>query len=74
MTKRQAKKIALAILGIEDLQSIVDGQLDGANPNFDNYSMTDKKRIVAAAGEIAQELFNRAGREATELVVRMPKA
>ena len=72
MTKREAKKLALAILGIEDLTSIVDEQVGGANHNFDSFSNADRKRIVDAAEEITQELFNRAGCEATEFVARMP--
>ncbi len=65
MTSREAKKIAYAILALDDLQSIVVAQLDKFN-----FSAEDKKRIATAAESLSLELYRRAGQTAVERVLR----
>ncbi len=69
MNKRQAYRIALAIIATEDVTSIVASQVDGANARLDGLSAADKQRIVDAADAISHELHIRAGEEALDFVV-----
>lgn len=68
MNARDAKKLAAAILACESVDCIVAMQVDGANCFLEGMKTADKKKVVDAAGEIAQELHRRAG-DAVEYVV-----
>lgn len=68
MTKRQARKVMYAILALDDLSSIVDAQLD-ANQNVAALPWSDKKKIVAAAQDFAQQIYKRAGEKAVTTVL-----
>lgn len=69
MDAREARRIACAILAIDDLQSIVIAQLE----KFD-FAPDDKRKIAAAAEDIAQSLFRRAGDAAVERVLQEGRA
>jgi hypothetical protein len=69
VTKRQARKFALAIIATDDVSSIVDSQIDGANPRLNFLTAEDKLKIMAAANDIAQWLFNIADEEVIDIVV-----
>jgi hypothetical protein len=62
LTDGEAMQVAKAILGIEPLDCIVDCQFD-ANETLGKLipDMTDREKVVEAARQIGQQLFEDAG-------------
>ena len=72
MDKRTAKKYACAILGIEDLWSLVEGQFD--SEYLRHLSHPDRLKILAETEKLTQRIFNMAGKEVPAIVTGKKRA
>lgn len=71
ISKMKAKRIAKGILSLDGIDAIVCGQIE-TYPYTDGMSMAEKEMIIAAASEIAQELYEAAGKETDHLINSLP--